>query len=65
MYFETRKPYEQLEEIREVLVKLRSALAQHFSLEDILIDIGDRTFQEGLGDKTYAWMMGPRKSKDS
>lgn len=37
-----RKPHEQLEKIRSCLTELRSALLEHFTLADVLLEVGDR-----------------------
>jgi hypothetical protein len=44
-YLREGKPREQLGEIRTALESMRAALEQHFSLDDVLLEVGDSRFQ--------------------
>jgi len=53
-YLSTREPHERLEEIRNVLQQIKTVLESNFSLQDILLEIGDRRFAEGYNGE-YFW----------
>jgi hypothetical protein len=46
-YLLTREPRKQLEEIRIVLQQIRASLEGNFSLQDVLLEVGDRRFNAG------------------
>ncbi|PSJ27097.1 hypothetical protein B7P34_19355 [Streptosporangium nondiastaticum] len=41
-YLRERKPREQLDQMRTALAALRTALEEHFSIADVLLDVGNR-----------------------
>jgi hypothetical protein len=42
-YLTRRAPRQQIEEIKVALVAMREALEEHFSIDDVLLEVGDRT----------------------
>ncbi|WP_353942162.1 hypothetical protein ABII15_11290 [Streptomyces sp. HUAS MG91] len=48
-YLQERKPREQLTEIRTALEMLRAALEEHFTITDVLLEVGDSRLGSGSG----------------
>lgn len=46
-YLQERKPREQLTEIRDALEMLRAALEEHFTIADVLLEVGDSRMGTG------------------
>jgi len=51
-YLDERKPLEQLEAIKKCLTQLKASLAEHFSIADVLLDVGKA---KGADGGSYLW----------
>ncbi|WP_326577016.1 hypothetical protein OG539_12895 [Actinacidiphila glaucinigra] len=61
-YLRERRPREQLAEIRAASAALRSALEEHFTISDVLLEVGDERMGGGGAGAAASWDDVPREA---